>query len=266
MAKDKTLKDKPTAHGKRPSEMRARHAQQLNGEELETIAANGKEAGDYRVDKDEAHLVHVEIEAVNYTSLGVKTSTPSVQKFTPKAYEAAKENNGFAGYATKILHAPKEAVKEQKVAIEGTRVVDSNYAAMQDRYEKITGERPDETLTPTQLDNAIIQAEKFAQRFAANQNAPAPIDYAAAPSNTPPTILGVSEPEADGKGDAKEAAAKVAKEAGENTPPSLDGNTSVGQTVVAPVDAPVAPVAPDAPVDAPAPSGRRGAAPTAAKK
>lgn len=225
-------KEKPKTHNMLPKEMRALHEQQVSDAEPDTIPANGHDAGDYRVKKHEAHFVHVELEAKTFnSSTGVKESTPSVQMFSVRAYEAAKLNNGFAGYTTKVLHSPALAKEKLGEAVEGTRVVDGNYAAMQDKYEALTKTRPPSDWTPAMLDSAIIAAEHLTNLLAGQSNAPAPIDESKAPAHTEPSVATPDNaaPELDKGEDVKDAAAKAALAVGNATPPALDGNTNGGE-------------------------------------
>lgn len=225
------VKDQPTAHGIKPSAMRERHYRQSSGAEEETIAANGKDAGDYKVEKEEAHLMHVQIEVPSFNATtGEKNSPPpSVQKFTEKTFKAAKDSGAFAGYAVKILHAPKDAAEALGEAGEGARIIDTNYAVMQSRYEALTGEKPEEEWTEFQLDSAIKAAERMALRFAALNNAPKRIEESEAPKHTAPVVATPDVVGVNLAGDAKEAAAVAGKATAEVTPPTGDGLTSVGQ-------------------------------------
>lgn len=244
----KSKKDEPGAHGLSRNAAKELHRAQVQGAAPTMIAANGKDAGGYKIAEHEKHLFHVELEIPQYNvTSGAKLSTPSVQMYTPKEFEATKANGGFAGYATKILHNPTatNATTENPdldmgEAAEGTRVVDSNYAVMQDAYEAFTGEKPDPTLTATQLDAAVKTARLMYNR-AKGGHAPAPIDQSKAEPNTPAVvatpatvaaIVTANATDATGKDDAAAAAKVVA----ENTPPTLDGNTSVGTGTIAAAD------------------------------
>lgn len=256
MAKDK---DQKGAHGLSRKEAADLHYKQINGLETDKVKANGADAAGYKVDKSEAHLVHVELEIPNFDqSTGAKLSNGFVQKYGVKEFEAAKANGGFTGYATKVLHSPSDTTQQLGVAVEGTRVVDSNYAVMQDAYEALTGERPDDAYTPAQLDAALRTARAMATRMVGNSTAPKAIDQTAAESHAPGVVVtpasvaaiaGANATEATGKAQVAEAAKTV----GDNTAPTQDGNTSVGQETVTAADA-------AAEVDTtPAPTGRRGA-------
>lgn len=250
-------KNKKGAHGMTAKEALELHRKQTSGEDVEMIAANGADAGGYKVEKAEAHMIHVELEIPNYdNATGAKLSKGFVQKYGVREFEQAKENGGFTGYATKVLHSPKEATQQLGVSVEGVRVIDSNYAVMQDAFEQLTGERPDETYTPAQLDAALKTARTLYARLSANATAPAAIDQSQAAPHvpgvvvTPATVLAVMD--ANGtEVTGKQSVADAAKIVGENTPPTQDGNTSVGQATAAADD------------EAPAPkTGRRGAAVT----
>lgn len=256
MAKEK---DKKGAHGLSAKEAAQLHYLQVNNEATPKVAANGAESGGYKVEKSEEHLVHVELEIPNYdNATGAKLSKGFVQKYGVREFEAAKANGGFTGYATRVLHSPAQATQQMGVAVEGVRVIDSNYAVMQDAYEQLTGERPDETFTPAQLDAALRTARALSARLFGNQTAPAAIDQSAALSHVPGVVVNEATVAAvvvanDTEATDKKQVAEAAKTVGENTAPTQDGNTSVGQATT------VADAADDA--DAPAThSGRRGAA------
>lgn len=265
------------AHHKTPKEMRARHQKQIGGEELETIPANGPDAPEgTTIDADEAHLVHYTQEMIGFDPVtGKPTGSPSTQKMNPKAFEQAKRENGFAGYAIKVLHAPEFAKKELGEAVEGTRVVDTNYAAMQQRYEALTGEKPDENLTELQLEASIRTAEVMERRI---QNATAGgegVDLSKAPAHTAPSISTPDVAPVSTTEDAKKQVADAAREAGatanpDGTPgPGTDaGRGGVGAdstaSNMAAMSAAAASKAPAAAIP-PAPPTRRGPAPTGNK-
>ncbi len=251
--------DKSAAHGLTRGDFKAMHEKQSTSQELKTIAANGKDAPrGYKIREDEKDLVHVELETPLFNqTTGVRLSEPHTQKYTVREFEQAKEHGGFTGYTVKVLHAPKSSKEELGSAVEGTRNVNSNYAAMQDAYEALTGERPDETYTEHQLDAALKTAKRFAAKQAAGPTLPSLSKEEALP-NAPGLVVG--SPAADGllgvKGvvDSVNTAAEAAKATGDNTTPTADGTTSVGQETVAPQ-------ATKEVEEEKAPAGRRGARP-----
>ena len=259
MAKESDKKEKQGAHGLTKGSHKELHHLQNTGAEPEMVAANGNDAAGYQVRKDESHMVHVQLEIPNFSAAtGERLSKGFVQKYGVKEFEAAKANGGFAGYATKILHAPKEAAQELGVAAVGTRVVDSNFAAMQEKYEALTGERPESDWTPAMLDAAVRTAERLHGRFQSNATQPQAMKQSAAESNTPAVVANVATAEAVLRANTTEATtaadvATAAAEVGNNTPPTQDGTTSVGQATIPAVAADTAPE--PAPVNA----GRRGA-------
>lgn len=225
-------KDKPKTHGLLPKEMRERHQKQIEGAKLEQIPANGPDANGATIDAQEAHMVHYVQEAVGFDPItGKATGSPSTQQMHPRAFAAAMANNGFAGYAIKVIHAPEFAKKEQGEAVEGTRIVDTNYAALQARYVAATGENPDESLMESQLDAACIVAERFAARLAGLKAQPKGIDLSAAPAHTAPSTATPDALYINTEGDDKSQVAQVAAHTAETTPPTADGHTGVGQDV-----------------------------------
>jgi hypothetical protein len=231
--------DKVGAHGmtrRQMKELQRAQAVGLQGD-VKMLPGNGPEANGYELPEYEKNLVHVELEMPQFDQFtGERKSKPSVQKYGVPEFEAAKQHNGFAGYTTKILHAPDYASAELGVAAEGVRQVDSNYAAMQDRYEALTGVRPDATLTDFELNAANLAAEAMLSRLQGNQLAP--IDASKAEPHNPPVILGTPVaaalipeqlPVVNSQEEAKALAAQVAQDAAANTAPTGDGTTSVGQ-------------------------------------
>jgi hypothetical protein len=217
--------DKVGAHGM------TRRAVGLQGD-VKMLPGNGPEANGYELPEYEKNLVHVELEMPQFDQFtGERKSKPSVQKYGVAEFEAAKQHNGFAGYTTKILHAPDYASAELGVAAEGVRQVDSNY-----RYEALTGVRPDATLTAYELNAANLAAEGMLSRLQGSQLKP--IDASKAEPHNPPVILGTPVaaalipeqlPVVNSQEEAKAVAAQAAQDAAANTAPTGDGTTSVGQ-------------------------------------
>jgi hypothetical protein len=237
MAKD----DKLAAHGLTRGQMKElRHNQALGLDTAAMIPGNAPDAGSYELPDYEKNLVHVELEIPQYDqTTGVKKSRPSTQTFGVAEFEAMKQQNGFAGYTVKILHSPEFAKAQLGVAAEGTRIVDSNYAAMQDRYEALTGTRPDAGLTAAELDAANKAAERVLSQMQGSKLEP--IDSSKAEPHRAPVILGTPVgdalapeqlPVAETPEAAKAVAAEVAQEVAANTAPTQDGTTSVGQETV----------------------------------
>lgn len=63
----------------------------------------------YTVQKGSEHLVHAEIEAVNFNPVtGYKVSTPRVQTFEPKTWEETRQALQAQGYSyVKVIHTGK---------------------------------------------------------------------------------------------------------------------------------------------------------------
>jgi hypothetical protein len=231
--------DKVGAHGLTRREMKDLQRAQAVGlqGEIKMIPGNGPDAGSYMLPEYEKDLVHVELEIPQFDqTTGERKSKPSTQKFGVNEFEAMKQHNGFAGYTTKILNSPEYANAQLGVAAQGVRKVDSNYAAMQDRYEALTGVRPDAGLTPFELNAANLAAEAMLTRLQGSQLKP--IDESQAEPHNPPVILGTPVaaalipeqlPVAETPEAAKALAAMEAMSAAANTPPTGDGTTSVGQ-------------------------------------
>ena len=163
MSKDKNIAG---AHGLTAKAQIELHRQQANEESAETVKANGPDADGYRVDKAEAHIVHVQLEIPQFDSLtGARLSKPFVQKFGVKEFEAAKENGGFTGYAVKVLHSPAFAPVMDSVA-------DAALVALQAKYEAITGDVADDTLSYAQLLSTVRTIERFSVKSEAAVDAP----------------------------------------------------------------------------------------------
>lgn len=170
MSKDKNIAG---AHGLTAKEQTELHRQQVNEETAATVKGNGPDADGYRVDKAEAHIVHVQLEIPQFDSLtGARLSKPFVQKFGVKEFEAAKENGGFTGYTVNVLHSPAFTP-----AVDSAD--DTAHKAAQAKYEALTGEKADEELTPAQLQSTIRMVEKLTGKVEAP--AVAPVDEAVAP-------------------------------------------------------------------------------------
>jgi hypothetical protein len=236
MAKD----DKIGSHNLSRGEMKEIHRKQLMQEEPDMIPANGKEANGYQIKAAEKGFVHVEMELANFDqSTGQRLSTPYVQTFSPKEFLFAKEYGGFSGYKTKILHSPENETVDLGSSAEGARKVDSNFAYMQERYEALTGEKAPEDFTENQLNAAILIADKMHTAYMArlqsgNQAPPAPIQEQEVQTFQKPLVVGtpaqMAIAAANGtEPDSQESIAEAAKQVAENTAPTGDGSTSVGQ-------------------------------------
>jgi hypothetical protein len=221
-------KDKVGSHGFKRSELRALQESQANGETPKMIKANGKNApAGYKIPKHEAGLVHFQLEDRLFSqTTGDKLSVPFVQKMGVKEYVEAEKHNAFAGKSVEIFHYPKEEAEELGSATEGARVVDSNFAAMQQKYEALTKKLPPAEWTPAQLDAAIKYAEMFPEDA---QKPLAPIAPEDNKTNVPPVIVGTPAANAADIQNPPADLAAAATDVAVNTAPTQDGNTSVGQ-------------------------------------
>jgi hypothetical protein len=119
IVKDKTKQ----AHGMTHSEMEELHQKQIHGD-VEMVAANN--AGDnikdeyfkasyaeHKIPAHEKHVYHVAVESRMFDqNTGEKSSTSTVKKFGPEAFEFMKKQEAFKGQTVHILHNP--ALDEMK--------------------------------------------------------------------------------------------------------------------------------------------------------
>jgi hypothetical protein len=252
------LKDKSKAHHLNRHEMAERHQLQASGQELKKIPANGPEANGYMIDAQEAHLVHVKMEIRQYdVNTGKQLSAPSVQVFTVPQFKAMKEGGHFSSYAITVLHAPEFAKATLGSAVEGTRVVDTNYAAMRERYEGLVGKPANPEWSPLKLEAAIELAEEIIRESEGQHLAP--IDDSKAAPHVAPVQPLATNPDAAAVRDEVESAVVNKPEDGvddtqEDDTDDEDEDDADGTT--APPVAPVAPATTEATTPA---TGRRGA-------
>lgn len=109
----------------------------------------------YDVPTAEKDLVHVQLEVRSFNAVtGEKTSTPFVQKFYPKEFDAMETAGHFKGYSVDVLHDPRRAadMKAGKIAAAVASPVQSatldkpldemSKAELQIKYAELYKEQP----------------------------------------------------------------------------------------------------------------------------
>lgn len=66
------------------------------------------EKGKYQPKENEKHLIHVQMEVINYDRLGNKLSKPTVQMFHLKEWPAIEASAPKQGYTLTILFDPRK--------------------------------------------------------------------------------------------------------------------------------------------------------------